>query len=143
MRERVLGEFGSLLLGTGHDDGLHIPWYSTYLCSNFDVVATLSRLRSLARHFGWSWSRVVAVDETAEVLARALAELLDRPYDEETGETETGKTEGDADDDALAVAAILAPSWHDAPRGPSARARAACSRSRCSTTADTRSRFRR
>ncbi len=116
MRERVRSEFGALLLGTGHDDGLHIPWYSTYLCSNFDVIATIARLRSFARHHGWSWTRVAAVDETAEVLAHLVASALGLPR----GRSD----ESSPEDDALAVASILSPGWERGARGPWALDRA-------------------
>ncbi|HVI02197.1 MAG TPA: tetratricopeptide repeat protein, partial [Enhygromyxa sp.] len=77
MRERLLSEHGVVLLGTGHDDGLTIPWYSTYLCSNYDVVATCARLRGFAAQFGWRWDRVAAIDPAARVLAILIAEILD------------------------------------------------------------------
>ncbi|MFO7561834.1 MAG: hypothetical protein R6X02_04270 [Enhygromyxa sp.] len=109
MRERLLSEHGVVLLGTGHDDGLTIPWYSTYLVSNYDVVATCARLRAFAEHFGWRWDRIAAIDPPAQVLAILLAdalaaELVELPRP--GGSARYPDPEG-----TLAVASFIEPGW--------------------------------
>jgi tetratricopeptide (TPR) repeat protein len=120
MRELLLMEYGVVLLGTGHDDGLTIPWYSTYLCSNYDVVATCARLLGFAEHFGWRWSAVAAVDPAAQVLALLLGgaleiEVLDLPTpddpDRAYGDPET----------TLAIASFVSPGWAEGEHGAWAR----------------------
>lgn len=106
MRERLLAEHGVVLLGTGHDDGLTIPWYATYLCSHYDVVATCARLRGFAAQFAWCWQQVAAIDPAARVLAILLAESLDAEL------VELGSTASLPDPErTLAVASLLAPGW--------------------------------
>lgn len=116
MRELLRMEYGVVLLGTGHDDGLAIPWYSTYLCSNYDVVATCARFLGFAAHFGWRWSAIAAVDPAAEVLVHLLAgaleiDVIDLADCEEDPDTET----------TLAVASFVAPGWSERGRGAWAR----------------------
>ncbi|MFV8756241.1 tetratricopeptide repeat protein [Nannocystaceae bacterium ST9] len=109
MRELVLSEYGAVLLGTGHDDAVSVPWYSTYLCSERDVLVTCARLLGHAEQFGWRWRSVIAIDPAAEVLAELLA-----------GALELSRISSDVDPDfdpdfdpgqALAVASFLAPGW--------------------------------
>ena len=119
MRELLLMEYGVVLLGTGHDDGHTIPWYSTYLCSNYDVVATCARLRGFAEHFAWAagWSTIAAIDPAATVLALLLAELLDAELVELP---EDAALDPDAYPDpshTLAVASFVAPGWGLAEHG--------------------------
>ena len=109
MRER-LRRRGVVLLGTGHDDGLEIPWYSTYLCSHYDVVATCARLVGFARRFDWRWARIVALDPAAEVLAQLLAWALDRPLAPWSAGLDPA--------DSLAVGSLLSPGWETGERGP-------------------------
>lgn len=77
LRERLLVERGCLLLGTGYDDGEHVPWYSTYLASERDVAVTCARLLAYAEHFDWTWQTIAAADAAAHVLALLLARALD------------------------------------------------------------------
>lgn len=77
LRERLLAERGCLLLGTGYDDGEHVPWYSTYLASERDVAVTCARLLAFAEHFDWTWQTIAAADAAAHVLALLLARVLD------------------------------------------------------------------
>jgi hypothetical protein len=112
MRELLLIEYGVVLLGTGHDDGLSIPWYATYLCSNYDVAATCARLLGFAAHFGWRWSAIAAVDPAAEVLAHLLAgalelELVDLDHCSVAPDPES----------TLAVASFVAPGWSEQGHG--------------------------
>jgi tetratricopeptide (TPR) repeat protein len=108
MRELLLLHYGVILLGTGHDDGLAIPWYATYLCSNYDVVATCARLLGFAAHFEWRWSAVAAIDPAAEVLAHILAHALD------IGVIAPG--DGDPEQ-VLAVASFVEPGWPERAHG--------------------------
>lgn len=127
MRELLRRRHGVVLLGTGHDDGLAIPWYSTYLCSNYDVVASCARLLGFADYFGWRWSAVAAVDEPARVLAELLARALDLPVREAPGApaASKGAAEGPATapdpGETLAVASFLSPGWETKGAGPWAR----------------------
>jgi len=121
MRERLLSEYGAVLLGTGNDDGLTIPWYSTYLCSNYDVVATCARLLGFAAHFGWGWEQVAAVDPAARVLAVLLAgalqiDLIELPP---PGSPATRYPDPER---CLAVASFLEPGWAAEDHGVWARA---------------------
>jgi hypothetical protein len=112
MRELLLSEYGVVLLGTGHDDGLAIPWYATYLCSNYDVVATCARFLGFAKHFGWRWSAVAAVDPAAEVLAHLLAGALGlEPLDL------AGCGVAPDPETTLAVASFVAPGWSERGHG--------------------------
>ncbi len=106
MREHLQLDHGCVLLGTGHDDGLTIPWYSTYACSEFDVITTCARLLGFAQQFAWTWSALLAVDPAAEPLVEALARVLEIPV--------VGAEQGDRalePDSTLAVASVLSPSW--------------------------------
>ncbi len=120
MRERLLADYGVVLLGTGHDDGLTIPWYSTYLCSNYDVAATCARLRGFASHFGWRWDRVAALDSAARVLAILLAEILDAQLVELPSATAAPLDYPDPEG-CLAVASFLEPGWAEDEHGAWAR----------------------
>lgn len=116
MRELLLSEYGVVLLGTGHDDGLAIPWYATYLCSNYDVVATCARFLGFAAHFGWRWSAIASIDPAADVLAHLLAgalelDVVDLASCNEPPDPET----------TLAVASFVAPGWSERPHGAWAR----------------------
>jgi hypothetical protein len=110
MREWLLSEHGVVLLGTGHDDGIQIPWYSTYLCSNYDVVATLARLLGFADQFGWRWAQVAALDPAARPLAELIAAGLDASV---VALPEPGSPLADYPDPdrCLAVASFLEPGW--------------------------------
>lgn len=112
MRELLLSEYGVVLLGTGHDDGLEIPWYATYLCSNYDVVATCARLLGFAEHFGWRWSGIAAIDPAARVLAHLLAGALEIAAIELSPERELPDPEA-----TLAVASFVAPGWGEGEYG--------------------------
>lgn len=116
MRELLLMEYGVVLLGTGHDDGLEIPWYATYLCSNYDVVATCARLLGFAAHFGWRWSAIASIDPAADVLAHLLAGALELDVIDlaTCGELPDPET-------TLAVASFVAPGWDQDGHGPWAR----------------------
>lgn len=116
MRELLLLEYGVVLLGTGHDDGVAIPWYSTYLCSNYDVVATCARLLGFAAHFGWRWQAVAAIDPAAAVLAWVLGRALDVAVID----LDLDATEPDPET-TLAVASFVAPGWSAGPHGAWAR----------------------
>lgn len=105
MRELLLGRYGVILLGTGHDDGFAIPWYATYLCSNYDVVATCARLLACAAQFDWRWEGVVAIDRPAQVLAELLGHALERPVLRADAGSEIDPSS------TLAVASFLAPGW--------------------------------
>lgn len=117
MRERIRRRFGAVLLGTGHDDGLAIPWYSTYLCSNYDVVATCGRLLGFADRFGWTWAAAAAVDPAAEVLAELIAGALGIPVvradalPDAVGDPQT----------TLAIASFVEPGWGHGEVGAWAR----------------------
>ncbi|PRP92163.1 Beta-barrel assembly-enhancing protease [Enhygromyxa salina] len=122
MRELLLMEHGAVLLGTGHDDGLTIPWYSTYLCTNYDVVATCARLLGFSAYFDWRWSAVAAIDPAAQVLALLLADAL------EVDRIELPPAEAEAEAEAypdpettLALASFVAPGWSQGGHGPWAR----------------------
>ncbi|KIG15999.1 Tetratricopeptide TPR_2 repeat protein [Enhygromyxa salina] len=119
MRELLLTNYQVVLLGTGHDDGLTIPWYSTYLCSNYDVVATCARLLGFARTFDWCWSAVAAVDPAARVLALLLAEALEIDAIELPDPTLNTPSASAYPDPAqtLAVASFVEPGWGQAAHG--------------------------
>lgn len=106
LREQLL-ERGTLLLGTGFDDGDHVPWYSTYLASERDVAVTCARLLALVEHFGLRWSAVAAVDPAARVLALVLAGALELPCLAPDDPVEA--READVARDVLAIASVLAP----------------------------------
>ncbi|MCA9701384.1 MAG: hypothetical protein KC431_27935, partial [Myxococcales bacterium] len=120
MRERLLEHEGVVLLGTGHDDGLAIPWYSTYLCSNDDVIVTCGRLLGAAAQLGWRWQAVVAIDPAAAVLAEILAVALELPADVLGADEDRDRFDPET---TLAVASFLAPGWQLDPgvHGPWAR----------------------
>jgi hypothetical protein len=118
MRERLLSEHGVVLLGTGHDDGLTIPWYSTYLCSNYDVVATCARLRGFAAQFGWRWQHVAAIDPAARVLAILLSGVLET----ELLELSASAPSYPEPEHTLAVASFVSPGWGAREHGSWARA---------------------
>jgi hypothetical protein len=118
MRERLLAEHGVVLLGTGHDDGLTIPWYSTYLCSNYDVVATCGRLRGFAKQFGWRWQHIAAIDPAARVLAILLASALEA----ELIELADAPSSYPDPEHTLAVASFVEPGWGAREHGSWARA---------------------
>lgn len=116
MRELLLMDYQVVLLGTGHDDGLTIPWYSTYLCSNYDVVATCARLLGFAANFDWRWSAIAALDPAARVLALLLAEALEI----EAIELPSAGADASAYPDpaqTLAVASFVAPGWGQGEHG--------------------------
>ncbi len=109
VRERVLARHGSIVLGTAHDDGVHLPWYSTYLCTHEDVVVTVGRFAHMAEHFGWRYEAVVPVEPAAEVLAVLLSSRLGLPL-RRLGQAEPSQS--------LGVAAVLEPGWEHQLRGP-------------------------
>ncbi|PRP99610.1 tetratricopeptide repeat protein [Enhygromyxa salina] len=117
MRELLLVEYQVVLLGTGHDDGLTIPWYSTYLCSNYDVVATCARLLGFASNFDWRWSAVAAVDPAARVLALLLAEALEIDAIELPTQASGEAVPYPDPAQTLAVASFVEPGWGQAEHG--------------------------
>lgn len=121
MRERLLSEYGVVLLGTGNDDGLTIPWYATYLCSNYDVVATCARLLGFAAQFGWRWDQVAAIDPAARVLAILLAEAAEAEHVELPPPGSDPSSYPDPDR-CLAVASFVQPGWGADEHGAWARA---------------------
>lgn len=116
MRELLLMQYGSVLLGTGHDDGVTVPWYSTYLCSNYDVVATCARLLGFAEAFGWSWQVCAALDPAAQALALLLARALDIDCIELPAPDSPMEAYPDPDH-CLAVASFLSPGWSGEEHG--------------------------
>lgn len=116
MRELVLTLYGAVLLGTGHDDGVTVPWYSTYLCSNYDVVATSARLLGFCRAFDWRWSTIAAIDPAAMPLALLLADALGARAVELPAPDSPIEDYPDPDD-SLAVASFVAPGWSGGPHG--------------------------
>lgn len=102
LREHLRTERGALLIGTGFDDGAHVPWYSTYVASERDVAVTVARLLVLIEHFGWTWRAVAAIDPAAVVLAELLARVLGLAL---------VQGEPSEPSDTLAIAGVLAPDW--------------------------------